>query len=36
MLIGLQHNKKGVLHMASQAQLDMLTKIKKQTGFIAA
>jgi fructose-bisphosphate aldolase class I len=36
MLIGSQHNKKGVLHMASQAQLDMLAKIDNQNGFIAA
>jgi len=36
MLIGLQHNKKGVLHMASQAQLDMLEKVNNQNGFIAA
>tara|TARA_R110000751_G_scaffold15290_5_gene49469 strand:+ start:38070 stop:39011 length:942 start_codon:yes stop_codon:yes gene_type:complete len=36
MLIGLQHNNKGVLHMASQAQLDMLAKIRNQNGFIAA
>jgi fructose-bisphosphate aldolase class I len=36
MLIGLQDNKKGVLHMASQAQQDMLAKINSQIGFIAA
>jgi fructose-bisphosphate aldolase class I len=36
MLIGLQHNKIGVLHMASQAQQDMLAKIRNQNGFIAA
>jgi fructose-bisphosphate aldolase class I len=35
-LIGLQHNKKGVLLMASQAQLDMLAKINNQNGLIAA
>ena len=36
MLINLQYNKKGELHMPSQAQLDMLEKIKHQNGFIAA